>query len=71
MDEFALKPCPFCGGKPKLMYYYPVGGVRCPQCGVLSRCFRDVSTQGDCLPKAVEAWNKRVACDVNTPADGR
>nr|DAO74634.1 MAG TPA: restriction alleviation protein [Caudoviricetes sp.] len=66
MAEFVLKACPFCCGKPKLMYYDPIGGVRCTQCGIMGRCFRDVSTPGDCMPKVAQAWNKRVACDAST-----
>lgn len=59
MEEIELKPCPFCGGAAKLILHNSIGGVRCPECGVLGACFMDKFTQGDGLQKAVEAWNRR------------
>lgn len=65
MDE--LKPCPFCGGKAKLIthrnyatnghadYYVECGTDGCTMClgGI---CF-------GCAEEAIEAWNRRTSDD--------
>lgn len=53
MTEYAeLKPCPFCGGKAKLMYA-PDVWVECTSCGAQSRMCAMPET-------ALERWNVRV-----------
>lgn len=58
-----LKPCPFCGGKPKYGNWAGGGGVWCEECGAIIR--RDHSGSfntddhilgGDI---AADAWNRR------------
>ena len=52
-----LKPCPFCGGKARLMTYDTYGShyVKCDNvsCGIVTW----IHTTGE---EAVEAWNKMV-----------
>lgn len=53
-----LKPCPFCGGTPKLI----LGGMEilvfCKKCGSQTDFYESV-------PMAVEAWNARADNEVN------
>lgn len=65
MDE--LKPCPFCGGKATIRYYYewnkyvghiPIFYVQCTICG-----FNTTDTGIE--EKTIEAWN-RMDEDANT-----
>ena len=56
-----LKPCPFCGGKGKVMNrsgMYLSSFVFCVECGSQSREFK-VSTSYSSDEKAIEAWNRR------------
>lgn len=51
MDEFKLKPCPFCGGKA-VKIGRNVFWVRCCGCGAGTSVF-------DSEKEAKEAWNRR------------
>lgn len=70
-----LKPCPFCGGKPKLGhssgswgYYAARDWVECSGCGVHATSFEDEiydwgkrrQVSVDSKSKAAEAWNRRI-----------
>lgn len=57
MDK--LKPCPFCGGKAKLIYKMPYSIIGCRECKALGVAVIDSYEQGDSKPKAAEAWNRR------------
>ena len=57
MDE--LKPCPFCGGKPRL---FVSNGVRvlCPKCYAGTKILVDhMESDSNATEMVVEAWNKR------------
>lgn len=72
-----LKPCPFCGGAPKLHRQEMDGmehiWIQCQDCGASSRIF--TAKVGTVPPRAkatdyyftkvLAAWNRRVT-DVNT-----
>lgn len=60
MDDYELKPCPFCGGKATFVYEMPQGTMMCRKCGARVAIFSDAYEQGDCRDKAIEAWNRRV-----------
>lgn len=55
-----IKPCPFCGGKPKV-YSTPTTGIfqgfaqiGCDKCNVTQ-----IGTQYRSVKEAAEAWNRR------------
>lgn len=53
-----LKPCPFCGGKAKIVTHFfynlmPTYGVECICCGAKSSQFNDTEE------RAAEKWNLR------------
>ena len=53
MSEIKLKPCPFCGGKAKIIYYYPyLYAVQCVVCGSGTLHFSSQDT-------AINVWNRR------------
>ena len=56
-----LKPCPFCGGKPKLYYHGPTEGgfVLCTKCKASTNIFDKQRNEEDCKAVAVKAWNRR------------
>lgn len=56
-----LKPCPFCGGKAKLIYRKPFSAVQCTQCLSAANTCVDEYEEGDGRKKAIEAWNKRAS----------
>lgn len=60
-----LKPCPFCGGKARLIYVYQMSVVKCPKCKTLGKAFPDYYEQGDGKGKAIEFWNRRASNDSN------
>ena len=67
--EVTLKPCPWCGGTPRLVeeplrHYYgcSVYVIKCSKCGAIppNGEFYDVYTIRDfAIQQAVEAWNTR------------
>lgn len=59
MDEYELKPCPFCGGKARLIYVYQMSVVKCPKCKTLGKAFPDYYEQGDGKGDAIKFWNTR------------
>lgn len=54
-----LKPCPFCGGKPKLRYRKPFSYVVCTGCKSSSELVCDSYEEGDGKADAIAAWNRR------------
>ena len=52
-DNLELKPCPFCGVNAEI----GTASVFCPNCGATIWA-HPYSKEG--IPKAIEAWNKRV-----------
>lgn len=59
MAEYELKPCPFCGGKARLIYVSQMSAVKCPKCGTLGKVVADYYKQGDGKGEAIEFWNRR------------
>ena len=59
IDNTALKPCPFCGGKAKWRYIKPQGYVFCVKCGTSTGIYSDTYEEADCKAEAVAAWNRR------------
>lgn len=55
MDQEKLKPCPFCGGKPKLIVQKDAGMIVCTNCKV-DKYFTVVL---DGVEKAIALWNMR------------
>ena len=53
-----LKTCPFCGGKVKRAFAYGTAIVWCPMCLAQIRRTDDYE-EGDSMPQAIEAWNRR------------
>jgi len=52
-NDLKLKPCPFCGSKAEI----GTASVFCDNCGATIWA-NPYSEEG--IPKAIEAWNKRV-----------
>lgn len=57
MDEFKLKPCPFCGGTAgtigdSVVEEDPAFWVRCWECGAETSVYNTKE-------EAIEAWNRR------------
>ena len=60
MDK--LKPCPFCGGKARIIAFDPFDGYqgRCTVYKVgCTKCFASINDPDE--DKAIEAWNRRVS----------
>lgn len=53
-----LKPCPFCGGTPKVRYEMPFSWVEC-KCGAHTAVICDSYEQGDSKQAAAAVWNAR------------
>ena len=53
MSGIDLKPCPFCGGKAKVVKTYWTIYIKCQCCDARSNC-------KETEQKAAEAWNRRV-----------
>lgn len=60
---YILKPCPFCGGKARLVYRELVSCVVCRKCGASGDIYIDSYEVGDGKKEAAEAWNKRIDND--------
>lgn len=62
MNEYKLKPCPFCGSKLDEMDIMQHSFFNAPPCfGVVCyECQSRSSQLFDTKEEAVEAWNKRV-----------
>lgn len=66
MNDYNLKPCPFCGGTVKWVHDLDgaVSGLRCPECKGFFRWPR-IKTNGNHEPfgvamdKIAEIWNRR------------
>ena len=54
-----MLPCPFCGGKARLIYVSQMSAVKCPKCGTLGKVVADYYEQGDGKGEAIEFWNRR------------
>lgn len=67
MDEIKLKPCPFCGGEPKLVFeersfdYAPdLNFVRCTECGSRGKVYHsNLIDEAGSGYSAIKAWNRR------------
>lgn len=58
MEE--LKPCPFCGGRARLLVYDGVK-VICSKCYIGTMIMKDVMWQeSSAIETVVAAWNRRV-----------
>lgn len=54
-----LKPCPFCGGKPRL---FVSNGVRviCSKCYASTKVLTDrMENDSNATERVIEAWNRR------------
>ena len=52
-----IEPCPFCGGKPKVIKGFPSG--RCVKWNHLEGCYLNRSDYGWMSNAEVMAWNRR------------
>lgn len=61
-QKIDLLPCPFCGGKPRLLHenlgINKYSYIKCMGCDTESGKFI-ISADHSCDDKAVEAWNRR------------
>ena len=62
-----LKPCPFCGGKAKIVTGMsasfpkrPTAYIGCEICRASTRIVLDLEWDGSFIWKAIELWNERV-----------
>jgi len=67
MSKPELKPCPFCGGKAKLMQSLTGFSVECLGCGIATPKAPTSMTQYDPVDVVVVTWNRR-STDLN-PAE--
>ena len=61
-----LKPCPFCGGKAKIVTGIsacspkrPTAYIGCEICRASTRIVADLEYDGSFILKVIELWNKR------------
>ena len=61
LDDYNLRRCPFCGGRPKMVLVSETDGTYCVECG---KCAAIASGIPTALPCSVEGaasdWNSRV-----------
>lgn len=65
---YDLLPCPFCGGKAKIItgvsrHYapsHPQANIECTDCMISTAIFTDTDNDGRNIERAVEAWNRRI-----------
>lgn len=70
MKEIRLKPCPFCGGIPKIDekyrqwdgVYYLSTSIICEVCGASSKEVWDINKKEktERVNEVIEKWNRRV-----------
>ena len=62
MQKVELKSCPFCGGEA-VIYVNDGVMVICKECGAMTKCLCDETTQGrptgSAIGSVVDAWNRR------------
>ena len=61
-----LKPCPFCGGKAKIITSisrsipnYPTAYIECEICRASTRIVADLERDGSFILKVIALWNER------------
>ena len=61
-----LKPCPFCGGKAKIVTditksvpNYPTAYIECEICSASTCSIADLEWDGSFIWKVIELWNER------------
>lgn len=68
IKDIKLKPCPFCGGKAKLIInmqsFEPYAMVRCENCSAKTKNVMQ-SVDYCAVDEAVKLWNQRMSRDNN------
>lgn len=61
MDEYNLKPCPFCGGKAEFEIVAPMKSiyVHCSECSASTADY-NADVNYCAKGKAADAWNRRI-----------
>ena len=68
MDEIKLKPCPFCGGKAKIIVVVPgeksIIACTTSYCGFTRHSYNNGDTDENAALQLATLWNRRVTADV-------